>query len=97
MSFLCHLSLEIEDFLTEQECDDIIFMAQTQGLERSLTLGEEIPVDEENSANRTAERLMPEDPADAFQQLDTNLDGHLNFAEVSRNMMSFTCFIGSSP
>jgi len=78
---------EIEDFLTEQECDDIIFMAQTQGLERSLTLGEEIPVGEESSANRTAERLIPEDPADTFQQLDTNLDGHLDFAEVARGLM----------
>ena len=44
-------------------------MAQTQGLERSLTLGEEIPVGEESSANRTAERFIPEDPADTFQQL----------------------------
>lgn len=58
-------------------------MAQTQGLERSLTLGEEVPVGEESSANRTAERFMPEDPAETFQLLDTNLDGHLDFGEVS--------------
>ena len=91
------LSSEIEDFLTEQECDDIIFMAQTQGLERSLTLGEEIPVGEERSANRTAERFMPEDPADTFQQLDVNVDGHLDLAEVSINKISFTGLVGSSP
>ena len=58
-------------------------MAKTQGLERSLTLGEEVHFGEENSANRTAERFMPQDPADTFQQLDENLDGHLDFAEVS--------------
>ena len=95
------MSSEIEDFLTEQECDDIIFMAQTQGLERSLTLGEQIPVGEEGSANITAERFMPEDPADTFQQLDVNVDGHLDFAEVSiKYMISFTGtvnLIGSSP
>lgn len=72
-------------------------MAQTQGLERSLTLGEEIPVGEESSANRTAERFIPEDPADTFQQLDTNLDGHLDFAEVTMNMILFTGLIGTSP
>jgi len=72
-------------------------MAQTQGLERSLTLGEKIPVGDENSANRTAERLMPEDPADTFQELDINLDGHLDYSEVRRNMTSFTSLIGSSP
>lgn len=73
---------EIEDFLTEQECDDIIFMAKTQGLERSQTLGEQIPVGEEGSANITAERLIPEDPADTFRELDTNVDGHLDLGEV---------------
>ena len=82
MMFCYFLSSEIEDFLTEQECDDIIFMAQTQGLERSLTIGEESPAGEESNANRTAERFTPDDPADTFQQLDENLDGHLNSAEV---------------
>jgi len=81
------LSSEIEDFLTEQECDDIIFMAQTQGLQRSLTLGEQFPFGDESSANKTAERFMPEDPADTFQQLDENLDGHLDFAEVAKGLM----------
>lgn len=76
--------LEIEDFLTEQECDDIIFMAQTQGLEKSMTLGEQIPVGEEGSVNKTAERLIPEDPADTFQQLDTNFDGQLDVGEVGK-------------
>ncbi|XP_078354573.1 transmembrane prolyl 4-hydroxylase-like isoform X2 [Oculina patagonica] len=78
---------EIEDFLTEQECDDIIFMAQTQGLERSMTLGEQIPVGEEGSANKTAERLVPQDPAETFQQLDTNFDGELDVGEVARGLM----------
>ena len=57
-------------------------MAKTQGLERSQTLGEQIPVGEEGSANRTAERLIPQDPADTFRQLDTNVDGHLDLGEV---------------
>ena len=63
-------------------------MAQSQGLTRSQTLGEQIPVGEEGSANRTAERLMPEDPADTFQQLDANCDGHLDLGEVGINLMS---------
>lgn len=88
------MSSEIEDFLTEQECDDIIFMAQTQGLQRSLTLGEQLPLGDESSANKTAERFTPEDPADTFQQLDENLDGHLDFAEVSIDYKySFVCFV----
>ena len=71
--------LEIEDFLTEQECNDIILMAQTQGLERSMTLGEQSIIDETsgNSTNAT------EETEETFKSLDTNSDGHLDVGEVS--------------
>ena len=80
--FLSILLLEIQDFLSEQECDDIIFMAKTQGLERSKTLGEKVPDGEEQSPNRTAERNVPENPAETFLHLDLNADGSMDVAEV---------------
>lgn len=78
---------EIEDFLSEEECDDIIFMAKTQGLERSKTLGEKVPEGEELSPNRTAERNVPENPEETFQNLDLNADGSIDVAEVSDRCM----------
>ncbi|KAL9950841.1 hypothetical protein ACROYT_G043406 [Oculina patagonica] len=78
---------EIEDFLTEEECDDIISMAQMQGLEQSMTLGELRATGDEGSANRTAERLMPQDLAETFQLLDANFDGQLDVGEVARGLM----------
>ena len=82
-----HFFLEIEDFLSEEECDDIIFMAKTQGLERSKTLGEKVPEGEELSPNRTAERNVPENPEETFQNLDLNADGSIDVAEVSDRCM----------
>lgn len=78
---------EIQDFLSEQECDDIIFMAKTQGLERSKTLGEKVPDGEEQSPNRTAERNVPENPAETFLHLDLNADGSMDVAEISQALM----------
>ena len=75
--------LEIEDFLTEQECNDIIFMAQTQGLERSKTLGEQ-SLDENGDGNDNSSN--PElSPAEIFQGLDSDNDGSLDVGEVNKN------------
>ena len=80
------LSLEIEDFLTEQECNDIIFMAQTQGLERSKTLGEQ-SLDEEGDGNDNSSN--PESsPAEIFQVLDSDNDGSLDVGEVNKSHFS---------
>ena len=82
----CHIFfflLEIEDFLTEQECNDIIFMAQTQGLERSKTLGEQ-SLDENGDGNDNSSN--PElSPAEIFQGFDSDNDGSLNVEEVNKN------------
>ena len=54
-------------------------MAQTQGLERSMTLGEQSIIDgtSENSTNTT------EETEETFKTLDSNSDGHLDVGEVS--------------
>ena len=62
-------------------------MAKTQGLERSKTLGEKVPEGEELSPNRTAERNVPENPEETFQNLDLNADGSIDVAEVSDRCM----------
>ena len=55
-------------------------MAQTQGLEKSKTLGEQSWEGTEEGNNETSE---PEDPAETFKHLDSNSDGHLDIKEVS--------------
>lgn len=76
---------EIEHFLTEQECNDIIFMAQTQGLERSKTLGEQ-SLDENGDGNDNSSN--PElSPAEIFQGLDSDNDGSLDVGEVARGVL----------
>ena len=69
---------EIENFLTEQECNDIILMAQTQGLEQSKTFGE-VNFKDEDAKNETS---ALEDPAETFKLLDLNNDEHLDAGEV---------------
>lgn len=54
-------------------------MAQTQGLERSKTLGEQNGDGNDNSSN-------PElSPAEIFQGLDSDNDGSLDVGEVNKN------------
>ena len=56
-------------------------MAQTQGLEKSKTLGEQSREENEEDNNKT---VRPEvDPAEFFKHLDSNTDGHLDIKEVS--------------
>ena len=81
--FPSHLS-EIEDFLTEQECNDIILMAQTQGLERSMTLGEQSRTNETSGNSTNA----IEDIEETFKSLDSNSDGHLDVGEVLKHIYS---------
>jgi len=74
---------EIENFLTEQECNDIILMAQTQGLEQSKTFGE-VNFKDEDAKNETS---ALEDPAETFKLLDLNNDEHLDAGEVGRGLL----------
>ena len=73
---------EIEDFLSPQECDNIILMAETQGLQRSMTLGESNDK-AEVAVNKTLARVLPDDPLDSFHEVDVNSDGHLDSKEVT--------------
>lgn len=73
--------IEIEDFLTEKECNDIILMAQTVGLEQSKTLGEE-NFNVETNGNETNKESLPEGSEEIFKSLDSNDDGRLDTTEV---------------
>lgn len=77
---------EIEDFLTEKECNDIILMAQTAGLERSKTLVEQ-NLDLEDNVNSTKNESLPENSAEIFKSLDSNSDGHLHVTEVTMGLL----------
>ena len=55
-------------------------MAQTQGLERSLTIGEQAY--DPNNYDSTNDTRLPEDPAEIFRNLDSNSDGNLDVREV---------------
>lgn len=61
-------------------------MAQTQGLERSKTLGEQ-SLDEnvEGNDNSSDPELSP---AEIFEGLDSNNDGSLDVEEVNKNHFS---------
>lgn len=61
-------------------------MAQTQGLERSKTLGEQ-SLDEnvEGNDNSSDSELSP---AEIFEGLDSNNDGSLDVEEVNKNHFS---------
>ena len=67
-------------------------MAKTQGLERSQTLGEQsMKKDEENANNNTG---MAPYPAEIFQSLDADGNGHLDTREVSvRTLATNACKI----
>lgn len=61
-------------------------MAQTQGLERSKTLGEQ-SLDEEGDGNDNSSN--PESsPAEIFQVLDSDNDGSLDVGEVNKSHFS---------
>lgn len=77
---------EIEDFLTEKECNDIILMAQTVGLEQSKTLGEE-NFDVETNGNETNKESLPEGSEEIFKSLDSNDDGRLDTTEVAKGVI----------
>ena len=66
----------MEDFLSEGECNDIISMAETQGLEPSRTIGE-------NDLD-VLKRSLLQDPSTVFRSLDTNEDGELDLVEVNK-------------
>ena len=69
--------LEIESFLSDEECDDIIFMAKTQGLEDSKTLLQGVfQVNDSVLAN------IVEDPEQSFSGTDSDGNGFLDKGEV---------------
>lgn len=55
-------------------------MAETQGLERSLTVGEQTY--DPNNYDSTNDTRLHEDPAEIFKNLDLNSDGNLDVREV---------------
>ncbi|XP_031556336.1 transmembrane prolyl 4-hydroxylase-like isoform X2 [Actinia tenebrosa] len=68
---------EIENFLSDEECDDIIFMAKTQGLEDSRTL-----LDGVFKVNESVLARIAHDPDAAFTNNDANEDGVLDKGEL---------------
>lgn len=70
---ICHI-LEIPNFLSPEECDDIIRLAQKQGLVRSSTMDENLFEDEEK---------VGEDQRQVFEYYDYNKDDLLDIDEVS--------------
>jgi hypothetical protein len=68
---------EIENFLSDEECEDIIFMARTQGLEDSRTLLHGV-----FKVNESVLASIIKDPDEAFKSSDANEDGVIDKAEV---------------
>lgn len=66
--------LEIPNYLSPEECDDIIKMAEEHGLQRSETMDEDMFEDVKN---------FEEDHNDIFNYYDYNKDDFLDVDEVS--------------
>jgi hypothetical protein len=65
--------LEIPNYLSAEECDDIIRLAKEQGLETSTTMDEDVFEDV---------AILQEDQADILKYYDYNKDGFLDIDEV---------------
>ena len=74
--------LEIQDFLSSEECDRIVEMAKTEGLGISETVWSE-----------TDEVLTDGNLRAVFDKLDVNSDSSLDYYEVSVIGSSMICLI----
>jgi hypothetical protein len=70
-----HHILEIPNYLSSEECDDIIRLAQEKGLETSQTMNEEMGED--------VDSLEEEDQSEFFEYYDYNNDNFLDVDEVN--------------
>lgn len=63
-------------------------MAESQGLEQSLTVSERPEYDSESNSERspTTRIVPPDDPVAAFTNVDQNNDGQLDMIEVIKKM-----------
>jgi hypothetical protein len=78
-----HHFLEIPNYLSSEECDDIVRLAQEQGLETSQTLDEDLYEDPEG---------FQDDQSDVFEYYDYNKDNFLDVDEVSPMYLEVKCY-----